>query len=290
MSSLGVLGDLVEDIVVWQREPLRHATDTDVDVVRTRGGSAANVAAYAAHLHATRFIGCVGTDAAGDSLVADLRGHGVDVRVQRRGTTGTVVVLVDPRGERTMLPHRGAAAELSEVRDDWLVDLAHLHVPAYSLLSEPASLTAVRCLETVRRSGGTLSVDASSTGALERFGVDRMVDLLAGLAPDYLLANRDEASLLALWDGRLPGPGRARLPRTTVVVKDGGGATTVVEPSGTVATVPVPAVRDVRDLTGAGDAFAAGFLTARLQNLDLEEACERGHATAASVLTRPGAS
>lgn len=290
MNVLGVLGDLVEDIVVWQREPLRHATDTDVDLVRTRGGSAANVAAYAAPLHPTRFIGCVGTDAAGDMLVADLRGRGVDVRAQRRGTTGTIVVLVEPGGERTMLPHRGAATELSDVDRRWLADLAHLHVPAYSLIVEPVAGTAIRCLRTVRRAGGTVSVDASSTGALGRFGVDRTLDLLESLAPDYVFANRDEAELLRLWDGRGPGRERGRLARTTIVVKNGADATTVVGPSGTVATVPVPAVRDVRDVTGAGDAFAAGFLAARLSGSDLSGACDRGHTAAASVLARPGAS
>lgn len=290
MSVLGVLGDLVEDIVIWQREPLRHATDTDVALVRTRGGSAANVAAYAAPLHATRFVGCVGTDAAGDALVVELRARGVDVRVQRSGTTGTIVVLVDPHGERTMLPYRGAATELSDVPPDWLAGLAHLHVPVYSLLTGPTSRTAIRCLESVRRGGATTSVDASSTGALERYGVDRMIERLARLAPDCVFANRDEAELLGLWDGDRPGAVRAGLPRTTIVVKDGADPTTVVEPAGAVTSVPVPAVPQVRDATGAGDAFAAGFLAARLGGLGPAAACEGGHACAASVLARPGAS
>ena len=93
-----------------QRQPraARHATDNPAVIHRTRGGSAANVAAFARRGTAVpaRFIGCVGADPAGDMLCAELAGRGVDVRVQRRGRTGTIVVLVDGDGERTMYPDR----------------------------------------------------------------------------------------------------------------------------------------------------------------------------------------
>src|SRR5690606_2710040 len=112
---LGVLGDLLEDIVVWLAEPLRTATDTDTTMHRTRGGSAANVAMFAAGQYPTRFLGCVGDAALGTALAADLEAHGVDVRLQRRGTTGAVIVLVDHTGERTMLPNQGASRLLEPV-------------------------------------------------------------------------------------------------------------------------------------------------------------------------------
>ena len=68
-GMLAVVGDLVEDIVVWVGEPVRAATDTAAQVFRSRGGSAANVAALSAGLVPTRFIGRVGPDAAGSSVV-----------------------------------------------------------------------------------------------------------------------------------------------------------------------------------------------------------------------------
>ncbi|MFE7593279.1 carbohydrate kinase family protein, partial [Kitasatospora sp. NPDC057512] len=140
---LGVLGDLVEDIVVWADGPLRHGTDSGARVFRRRGGSAANVACFAAGQYPARFLGCVGEDAVGDGVVAELTGHGVDVRVSRRGRTGSVVVLIDQDGERTMLPDRGAATLLERVPDAWLAGLTHLHVPAYSFDGEPVGGTAV---------------------------------------------------------------------------------------------------------------------------------------------------
>ncbi len=112
---LVTVGDLVEDIVVWPAARARYATDNPAAVHRARGGSAANVAAFAAGLVPARFIGCVGDDPVADMLTGELTAAGVDVRVQRRGRTGTIVVLVDRRGERTMYPDRGAAAALTPV-------------------------------------------------------------------------------------------------------------------------------------------------------------------------------
>ncbi|MEU3573145.1 PfkB family carbohydrate kinase [Kitasatospora sp. NPDC036755] len=287
---LGVLGDLVEDIVVWADGPLRHGTDSGARVFRRRGGSAANVACFAAGQHPARFLGCVGEDAVGDGVVAELAGHGVDVRVSRRGRTGSVVVLIDQDGERTMLPDRGAATLLERVPDAWLTGLTHLHVPAYSFDGEPVGSTAVDALVRVRRAGGTTSVDASSTGMLERFGRERFLALLARLAPTFVFANRSESEFLGLLAGGLPGPERGRLAVTTVVTKAGAEATAVDEPGEPLVMVPVPPVAEVRDLTGAGDAFAAGFLAGFLDTGDLGRAAGLGHRSAARVLASPGAS
>ncbi|MCG6497703.1 PfkB family carbohydrate kinase [Kitasatospora sp. A2-31] len=289
---LGVLGDLVEDVVVWVDGPLRHGTDSSARVFRRRGGSAANVAASfaAAGQGPVRFIGCVGNDPAGDGVVAELAGHGVDVRAARRGETGSIVVLIDEAGERTMLPDRGAALLLDDVPDAWLAGLTHLHVPAYSFDGEPIGSAALDAVRRVRRAGGTVSLDASSTGMLAAFGRERFLALTAELAPDLLFANREESAFLGLLvDGR-PGPERARLAATTVVTKSGAEATTVDAPGRDAFAVPVPPVGEVRDLTGAGDAFAAGFLAGYLADRDLRAAAERGHACAAKVLASPGAS
>ncbi|MFJ9607527.1 carbohydrate kinase family protein [Kitasatospora sp. NPDC101176] len=285
-----MLGDLVEDVVVWVDGPLRHGTDSPARVFRRRGGSAANVAGFAAGRCPARFLGCVGDDPVGDAVVAELAGHGVDVRVQRRGRTGSVVVLIDPDGERTMLPDRGAATLLERVPDAWLAGLTHLHVPAYSFDGDPVGRTAVDALARVRRAGGTTSVDASSTGMLERYGRERFLALLAGLAPTFVFANRSESEFLGLLAGGLPGPERAGLPATTVVTKAGAEPTTVDAPGKALRTVPVPPVSEVRDLTGAGDAFAAGFLAGFLETGDLSGAAALGHRTAARVLASPGAS
>lgn len=287
---LGIVGDLVEDVIVWLGEPIRHGTDTEVEIFHTRGGSAANVAAFATRLGPTRFIGCVGEDALGESLVKGLAGDGIDVRVQRRGTTGTIVILIDQDGERTMLPYRGAATLLQDVPDEWLDGLELLHVPGYTFNGDPVGQAVTELIRRARQRGILVSVDASSTGMLEHYGVDRFLALMAELAPEFIIGNQSESEFLGLCTKGDAGPNLGMLPGTIVVTKAGADPTVVLGgPAGKI-TVPVPPVTDVRDLTGAGDAFAAGFLSKYLATRDLESACVGGHANAALVLSSPGAS
>ena len=282
---LAVVGDLVEDIVVWAGEPVRAATDTAAQVFRARGGSGANVAALAVAQVPTRFIGRVGADAAGQALVADLASRGVDVRVQREGRSGTVVLLVDADGERTMFPDRGAAALLEDVDTSWLDGIAWLHVPAYGLEREPMRGEIMRLAAIARSAGARVSFDASSTGLIAGLGVDLALELIRELAPDVLFANEAEAELLGIAGGGAVAASVAPI----VVVKHGPLPTDVIEGGEPAARVDVAPVPGIRDLTGAGDAFAAGFLAATLQRADAAAACLAGHASAASVLTNPGA-
>jgi sugar/nucleoside kinase (ribokinase family) len=282
---LAVVGDLVEDIVVWAGEPLRAATDTSAQVFRARGGSGANVAALASARVPTRFIGRVGADAAGDALVAELAVLGVDVRVQRDGRTGTVVLLVDADGERSMFPDRAAAARLDRVDDAWLDGVTWLHIPAYGFELEPMRSEVVRLAGVAHAHGTRVSIDASSTGLLAGLGIDHALELMRRAAPDVLFANEDEAALLGLTGGGAVAASVA----PTVVIKHGPLPTDVVEAGRLIARVDVPPVSSIRDLTGAGDAFAAGFIAATIGGADAAAACVAGHACAASVLTNPGA-
>ena len=285
MAGTGVLvtvGDLVEDVVVWSGGPPRYATDNPALIHRARGGSAANVAAFASALLPARFIGCVGDDPVADLLTAELAGHGVDVRVQRRGRTGTIVVLVDERGERTMYPDRGAAAELAEVPAGWLADAAFLHVPSYCFAAEPAATTVLRLIALAAQAGVPVSVDASSAGMISVYGLPRYLDLVDALRPAVFFANAHEARLLDVT--------RPQFAATTTVVKDGARSTTVTGPGGAPRAVPVPPAPPARDSTGAGDAFAAGFLAAAIGGASPVDAARAGHALARSVLFSPGAS
>jgi sugar/nucleoside kinase (ribokinase family) len=283
MSSgrLGVIGDLVEDIIVRLSGPAERGTDTSAEVHRARGGSAANVAAFAAALVSTRFVGAVGDDPLGDALVAELAATGVDVRVQRTGRTGTVVVLVDPDGERTMLPDRAAAANLTDVPRDWALDLDVIHVPAYCFAREPTARSTAEFISAGTAVGARISFDASSVSVLREYGIRRYLDLVGRTSPTVLFANADEAALLGLRSASPPDGG-------VFVIKDGVRPTAVIESIDRMTLVPVEDAAAVSDTTGAGDAFAAGYLAALLGGAGPIEAVKAAHIHARSVLTGPG--
>jgi sugar/nucleoside kinase (ribokinase family) len=275
---LCVIGDLVEDVVVRPAVSPARGTDTASIVQRARGGSAANVAAAAVESGCpSRFIGRVGDDAVGSSLVDDLAANGVDVRVQRGGRTGCIVVIVEPGGERTMLPDRGAAADLASVDPAWLDGVGWLHVPGYSLCAEPIGTSTLEAIERVRARHGRVSVDVSSVGAVEAFGRQRFVELLMAIAPELVLATADEAQLLGTWSPPL------------LVVKRGADPVLVLAAGGEAVDVPVPELDDVVDTTGAGDAFAGGFLAATLRGASRADAAVAGIALARRTLRTAGA-
>jgi sugar/nucleoside kinase (ribokinase family) len=240
------LGDLLLDVIVRLEGPIAEDTDT---YGRTRvgaGGQAANVAAWVAALGGqARFVGKRARDPAGLLVVEELQQRGVEVAGPEVDSgTGTVVSIATPDGRRTMLSDRGVSVDLEagEIEEGWVAGCERLHLPAYSLVSQPICGAAIEAAEFAPR----ISVDLSSTAALEAAGVERFRAMLMELAPDIVFANEEEAALV--------GP----LDVETFVVKRGARGC-IVSLRGDVREYPAPPA-DVVDSTGAGDAFAAGFL------------------------------
>jgi sugar/nucleoside kinase (ribokinase family) len=271
------LGDLVEDVIVRSAGPMVRAADVEATVSRHRGGSAANTAAAVARAGGrARFVGRVGDDEVGHRLVSELRALGVDCPAPTGGRTGTVVVVVEPDGERTMFSDRRSAADLDHADEAWLDGAAVLHVPAYAFTEEPLASVATLLLRSARARVIMTSMDASTPHLLDaRFG-----RLLGELRPDVLLCNQDEAARM-----RVPDHGHPDV--ALVVVKQGPRPVLL---RGTVnADVPTRPVEGLVDTTGAGDAFAAGFLLALARGTEPTDAARAGQRTAAAVVRGPGA-
>ena len=281
---LCTIGDLIEDVVVWLNGELNIGSDTDSVIVRTRGGSAANVAMFGA-LNGTpsRFIGQVGNDNLGEQLCASLRESGVDVCTVAEGRTGSIVVIVQPNGERTFLTDRGVASDLSVFDASHLAGISVVHVPTYSLTLDPLATTAVQYMRAARAAGALISIDASSTSVLRDYGIDRYSDLITFIAPDVFLCNNDEAVLLNI-DSAHPMSGA-----DLTVIKRGALPVAAITAAGAVTEVTTPPVANIVDTTGAGDAFAAGFLPAYSSTRNIADAITHGNSIAARVLRSPGA-
>jgi len=280
-SIIGTVGDLVEDIAVRLTGPVHLASDTEAVIDRRRGGSAANMAvSVARHGRPARFIGQVGDDMSATLLVAALEGDGVEVIVRRSGRTGAIVVLLDAAGERTMLTDRGACADLADPEPTWLDGLGVLHVPAYSLTGGALAQTSATLIEWAHQRRIVVSIDLSSEALIESVGVAEMTALVGRLAPDVLLANELEAACFGDV-GAL-----AALGAAVTVVKQGAGPAMVSVAGARPIAIEARTIAEVRDTTGAGDAFAAGLLSALLDGVPALQAAEAGHRTAAEVIAR----
>ncbi len=240
------LGDLLLDVIVRLDGPIAPDTDT---YGRTRvgaGGQAANVAAWVAALGGrSRFLGKRARDPAGRLLAEELQGRGVDLAgPEVEAGTGTVVSVATPDGARTMLSDRGASTDFApdELDPSWLEGCTWLHVPGYSLVRAPLRETALAAAALAPR----VSVDLSSTAAIEEHGLETFRKTLAGLRPQVVFANEAEADLV----GAVEAP--------TLAIKRGAHGCLVRSAGGSVERASADA--EVVDTTGAGDAFAAGFL------------------------------
>jgi len=276
---LGVVGDLVEDVVVFLHTSIAHASDTPSTVIRRRGGSAANVVATTCAAGGrARFIGQVGDDATGRWLCEQLVHDGAELAVRHMGRTGTVIALVEPGGERTMLSDRATATELTDPDPTWLDSLTTLHVPFYSLALEPLAGTTRTLARWAGERGIGVSIDTSSSSVLLAMGVTVALDAMSALSPSVVLANELEAEVL----GRELCP--ERLGGATIVIKRGPDPALIMRPGRPPIEIPGLVIDDVDDTTGAGDAFAAGLLFALENGHPIEEAVRRGHAVAARYL------
>ena len=283
-----VVGDVIDDIIVVPRGPIRTDTDTAASVTRHPGGSACNTAAWLGWLGApVDLVGRVGTGDV-ERHESALRASGVTPHLGDDPSlpTGTIVIVVD--GEtRTMLTDRGANAALSAsaVTDALLDDAAVLHLTGYSLfdafsLDDLAALT-----ERAHARGVLVTFDPGSTGFIADFGLERFRSALAGI--DVLLPNLDEGRLLS---GEREGQAvaDALLELCPAVVITGGASSVLVARRGEPAVEVAVEARRAVDPTGAGDAFTAGLIAALLDGAALDDAARAGARAAGVAVTRAG--
>ncbi|MEV6813485.1 PfkB family carbohydrate kinase [Micromonospora sp. NPDC051296] len=287
-----VVGDVITDVVAVLGAPPAAGSDTPAAIQFSGGGQAANTASWlAAQGVPVTLVGAVGDDAAGRDRTAELTAAGVDCAVDRIAgcATGTVIVLA-AGDERTMITERGANVRLRPEHVDAALagppDATHLHLSGYTLLDADSRPAGLRALAVARERGLTISVDAASAVPLRAAGAAAFLSWVREV--DLLLVNTDEATVLA--GGLDPAAqGRALVAAARrVVVKRGGAGATWVDRNGTVAASPARRVAVV-DVTGAGDAFAAGLLAAWLAGATPEAALDRATDLGASAVSQIGA-
>ncbi|EGX59570.1 carbohydrate kinase [Streptomyces zinciresistens K42] len=278
--------------------PSRPGRLADVpSFARGIGGAESNVACgLAAAGHRVRWVSRVGADAFGDHLLERIAAHGVDTSAVRIDPDRPTGIYFRTAGDRATDAHEvayyraGSAASAMSVDD---VDLAAarsgrvLHLSGITAALSAGCLDLLRALVAPREDGPLVSFDVNHRPALWRAPGGPAVLLDLARAGDLVFVGADEAE--DAW-GATGGPEAIRelLPGPAVlVVKEGGRGATAFATGRPPVFVPAPHV-DVVAATGAGDAFAAGFLSATLRGLPLRERLRHGHLWAAATLAAPG--
>jgi sugar/nucleoside kinase (ribokinase family) len=257
------------------------------------GGSAANSMAGVAALGlTTAFVGQIADDQLGEIFAHDMTSLGVRFETPRLAgppPTGRCLILVTPDAQRTMNTCPGASHELTpDALDEAMIRSASItFLEGYLWGPERPRQAMLRAAEIAHSAGRTVAFTLSESLCLDdrRDGVARMID--AGTV-DILFGNEDEIRHLtgcgALADCVAA---LATKVRTLVVTRGASGALAVE--GGATAEVPAAPVERVVDTTGAGDLFAAGFLSARCRGRDLRGCLEIGSRCAAEVISHFGA-
>ncbi|MFE7900740.1 sugar kinase [Streptomyces sp. NPDC057424] len=256
------------------------------------GGAESNVACVlAAAGHSARWVSRVGDDPFGDHLVGAIGGYGVDVAHVRRDRDRPTGIYFRTAGDRAGDAHEvayyraGSAASAMSTTDP---DPAAVRAGRVLHLSGITAALSGTCRDllrglTARRPGRPLvSFDVNHRPGLwcDTDAPAVLRDLARGA--DLVFVGQDEA-----WGLHGADAVRAALPEPeALVVKQGAAGATVFEKRD-ATFVPAPRV-DVVAAVGAGDAFAAGFLSATLRGLPVRDRLRHGHLMAAAALTVPG--
>jgi sugar/nucleoside kinase (ribokinase family) len=281
------VGDLMVDVAV-AAPALRRGGDVPGSVRLGPGGSAANVAVWAREAGAAaRVAARRGDDLAGRLLAAALADRGVGLHPASAAPAATgAMLVVREAGERTFVADAGANLHLTaEDAAAALAGAAAVFVSGYPLL-RPETRAAALAAAAAGRAGVPAAVDAASWPLVAGRAGEPVLE--AAALAGVLLANRDEAA--ALTGRRDPAAAAALLAGRvgTAVVKCGaGGVVVCAGGGGRPLAVPAEAA-EVADVTGAGDAFAAGYLTAVAAGAEPAEAAAAGNRLAARAVATEG--
>lgn len=284
-----VIGDVMTDVIVIPEGPLVRGSDRRAQITQRPGGSGANQAVWLGSMGTpVSFVARVGAKDK-PHLEAYLRGFHVDpILIADPGRpSGILVTIVDPDGERSFLTDRGAnlALSLSDMPVWLLEETRCVVVSGYSLFAEQPRAAVRWMADEARARGIPVVVDAASVGFVEEVGASRFLEWTKGFTT--LFANEDEARALS-GRGDLEGQMRALGPNYgRVVIKLGAAGAAVGDATGVTFRLPAPVV-EVIDTTGAGDAFAAAFISAGLAGVDVEGCLRRGIEAGSAAVTRIG--
>jgi sugar/nucleoside kinase (ribokinase family) len=261
--------------------------------IETSGGSAANTIVGLASLGSrSAFIGKVKDDELGRAFTHDIRAAGVAYVTPPAAdgpSTARCYVLVTPDGERTMNTYLGAAQDLhpADIDAEIVAASAVLYLEGYLWDPKNAKDAFLKAAQIAHEAERTVALTLSDAFCVDRWRAE-FLHLMRSHTVDLIFANEGELHSLYQTSDFDTAVNALRADVGTAVVTRSEKGCLVIGPEGTEAVSAFPIERVV-DTTGAGDLFAAGFLSGLARGAD-DRTCGRlGALAAAEVIQHLGA-
>ena len=261
--------------------------------IETSGGSAANTIVGLASLGSrSAFIGKVKDDELGRTFAHDIRAAGAAYTTPPAAdgpSTARCYVLVTPDGERTMNTYLGAAQDLhpADIDADLVAASAVLYLEGYLWDPKNAKDAFIKAAKIAHEAERTVALSLSDAFCVDRWRAE-FLQLMRSGTVDLIFANETELHSLYQTSDFDTAVAALRADVSAAVVTRSEKGCIVLGPEGT-ETVPAFPIERVVDTTGAGDLFAAGFLSGLARGAD-DRTCGRlGALAAAEVIQHLGA-
>ncbi|VAW14274.1 hypothetical protein MNBD_ALPHA12-1079 [hydrothermal vent metagenome] len=289
-GAVFLVGDVMKDIIVLPKGEMRRGSDQAAKIRTRSGGAAANQAVWlAAFGVSARLAARVGA-AEQSQLSAGFKARGVTayLAADKELETGMLISLVAPDGERSFFTDRGANEALcqNDIVQEALENIELVLLSGYSFFSASPRRVVRDLMGWAKEKNIPVAIDPASSGFLSDVGVKNFIEWTSGAA--MLFPNEDEAKLLSgekEINEQLRVLGRSF---DLVIIKRGALGASAINHKGEIVCVSAPKV-DVVDTTGAGDAFAAGFLCAYMAKKDIRAALLSGVGAGSKAVGHVGA-
>ena len=250
------------------------------------GGSAANAIAAIAMLGGkAAFCSKIGRDEYGYLYEKETSTAGVDPKLKKsEHLTGHCIVLITPDAERTFVVHYGASTKLSkeEIDEEDIKASKIIHIDGYQLEDPNMKEVCIHAMQLAKKHGTKISLDLSDPGVVKR-NKEEFKKIIREYV-DIAFANEEEAKALT---GKNTEQALDEIACDTVIIKLGekGSIIKTKEQKIKINAIKTNAI----DTTGAGDAYAAGFLYGLTNNLSLEECGNLASMLGSKVVSQIGA-
>lgn len=259
--------------------------------VEVSGGSAGNtMACFASFGGKGAFIAKVADDQLGEIFKHDLNAMGVDFDtspLQNGPATGRCLILVTPDGERTMNTFLGASVEFSpeDVNEDLIKQGQILYLEGYLFDKEAAKQAFRKASKIAKEAGKKVALTLSDSFCVDRHRED-FKDLIDHHV-DILFANEDE--IVSLYETQSFEEAQEMIAsKNLIAALTRSEKGSVIVKGNETYKVEAEPVEKVVDSTGAGDAYAAGFLFGYTEGMDFPTCGQLGSIAAAEVISHIG--